>query len=1737
MKVELEIVGKGKSSILLLKKIRKEMEGLSDSTIKQTSQTKALDKETNKLKKDNDKLTASNKRLKESNKKVTETTKSTANVMKQLRNGLLAVATVRFASGLIKQFTDLADTTQNLDVQLKNVLTPLNDIDKIYDSLGANANKLGTTIDSSITLYSRLARATKELGTTQDELLDVTNNISKAFVLSGSSTQETTNAMIQLSQGFSAGALRGDEFRATMEQAPVLIDALKDSLNVGQGALIKMAFAGELTSDKLIKAFTEMGEEIDSKIAILPVTTERAFNSLTNNLKEYIRESNVAVKINTVFANSVKFVADNLNTVFNVAIALAITGILALVKHFIILLTTSEKARLALIRFGATLGVVFAVTTTLVLFLNWLGDVERQTQAIIDKASELPSAYQGLDGVVRTIEQLNETANTNQAQTLADTTFTQMEQTLTDLVDQKRLLEEKANEIRETIFSGAISSIEGAELWEQLRVGEATMKGLDIAIQEANASAGTFVQELAKIGVTVNSANPILAWMAEYAVKTAEAEGSLLKLAEAEDLRVQKLAQSVSTGEKLLVTLQSRIDLVTAEIAVINGVTDAKLNLAIVTNTLGLEEGALKTQITEATIQLEMQNRKFKELKDATKGTSKPLTEAEKKLKAFRATLKSLRSEHKPIKAMLLDLNDQLKELESAKLDINFSKEELKEATELLEEEAKAIADKMVEELGRIYEAIPSIFNQAVEDTDVDSLADVFSDFAIGLNPAIGQLQRFKDELVAISGMELTHHEKTFKKTGLTVEFVTGAMANMAQEGSDAQRKLQAIGAVTNTILGISAILEQGKGDPYTAFARMASMAVLVASMGVQVAGAFGGSGGGGSEARQASQGTGTVLGDAGAKSESIGNSLDIIASASEKIVGINSSMLRSLKSMNDAISGTANEIAKLGGIGDLGTTAGGGLGGALSSIFSGLGLSFLFGSSKVTDRGIEVLSGSISDAINGDIFRAYEEAKKKGLFGSSRRINTAPLEEGITNQIGLIFQSMTDAILAGAEGLGVDLGAVQNALDAYRIEEQKISLKDLTAEEQQAELEAVFSSIFDGLVSVSIPFIAQFQVAGEGLGETLARVSTTVLVFEEAVRSMGLEFIAKQLDPELFAQSAVAIADFAGGLDKFIDSYTNYVKNFLSEDEQFQIMKTRITGVFDGLDIVLPTTREGFVALIQSLDLTTSAGQEAFAVLIGLSNELDAYYTNVEDTAQEIADAQIQALEDIRKETERLIKAQEAYLKSLVTQARRVLQLRSSLEDMASDLFGVVNNLSSVTDQIEILEQAQSNQVQSTTNAGIDMFQAWEDAIDSMSIFLDDLLIDTALSPLTPQGQLDEALSQFDELIARSNAGDVDAFNQLPALITQILQLARSVEASGVDYNAIFDYVTGTAGGITNPASPNSGAPPPIELIPSQELIDLYARRDALEAQELEGKIFEFADTIRQLVALTGQTIDEVLIGLGVGITDIVSGLNINLDELDGSLTRKLGQLANVLGIELTDLANMLEVDLGNIADANSLLNDGLEEVLTNLPDGIRDRLEGLLRDVEEASSPEEQVRAIDALSSATGDLPLEYSNALAPYFDDIDITTEVGQQIALLDTQVNWLVAIHSALVDPSSTLNLPTTPLPPEPVPPAQPIGAGTPLPVILIPSGGSEGDGIEVDFPQPIVVESNPSGGLIEAIRDLIGTTIAGAGASNESLQALIALTTSQAESGATSAEQAQAMVSLLQEINSSGVAIN
>lgn len=451
------------------------------------------------------------------------------------------------------------------------------------------------------------------------------------------------------------------------------------------------------------------------------------------------------------------------------------------------------------------------------------------------------------------------------------------------------------------------------------------------------------------------------------------------------------------------------------------------------------------------------------------------------------------------------------------------------------------------------------------------------------------------------------------------------SLQSMTKDGSKAFEAFKVAIDALSVVQAISAVLNQGQGDPYTAFARMAAMAAAVVALGVDI-GNFGGGGGASAdsaEARQKVQGTGSVLGDSAAQSESIAKAIDITANATTQLVGLNRGMLTALRALQNALGAAGNQLAR--GAGNV-SLPGGGAGLISSTIGAGDPVTgaignFLFGGdSEVIDKGIQIVGGKLKDLINNIVVGAYNTVQTDGgLFGSdSTDTNFSQVGGEFAKQFQLVIGSIVDTVRQGALALGLLPADIEKAINEFEIATTKISLQGLSADDQQKALEAVFSSIFDGLAGAVVPFIGQFQQVGEGLGETLVRVATEVQVTQEAFKQLGLS--VNETDPEKFAQIADGLVQAAGGLDAFISSMQSFADKFAPESAKFQYETDALNSGLSQVGLTLPTTREGMYALMQSLDATTASGREQIATLLRLTDTSDAYYTELEKRATSLA-------------------------------------------------------------------------------------------------------------------------------------------------------------------------------------------------------------------------------------------------------------------------------------------------------------------------------------------------------------------------------------------------------------------------------------------------------------------------------------------------------------------------------------
>lgn len=480
--------------------------------------------------------------------------------------------------------------------------------------------------------------------------------------------------------------------------------------------------------------------------------------------------------------------------------------------------------------------------------------------------------------------------------------------------------------------------------------------------------------------------------------------------------------------------------------------------------------------------------------------------------------------------------------------------------------------------------------------------------------------------------------------------------------------------------------------------------------------------------ARQAAQGTGTVLGSIDAKSESIRRAVEGSESGIGQLVGINHGMLRALQALQAGISGASTMVARgygglnftasdqfsrtdmagagmlLGsstfGLGSLGAIGGignalGPIGGLLTGglvgqgidfidnltggLFSDIGSSIFGGSRKVKDLGIQFFGATLDEMIrgwrDGDRYltaQAYASIEEDGgWFGSDDRWDDFQrLGPEAENQISLVFAGIRESVTAGAEALGMADGDINRALSRFRVATQKISLEDLSAEEQAAELEAVFSKIFDQAAGAVVPYLDDFQQAGEGLGETLSRVANQTLVTQEAVNRLGIQF--SDLAGRDLVVASERLMDAAGGVEQFITSMQGFIGNFASEAQKFELAYSDITRALAQSNLQLPSTRDGYYDLLQAHNGATAAGAENIATLLRLQGVADQYYTMLEDSQRQLLEGQRDVISESLREAERASDAVARALRGISIDSVRSASISreaalSSLQAMAA--------------------------------------------------------------------------------------------------------------------------------------------------------------------------------------------------------------------------------------------------------------------------------------------------------------------------------------------------------------------------------------------------------------------------------------------------------------------------------------
>ena len=217
-------------------------------------------------------------------------------------NTAAAVAGIVSVSNAVKNVTsnvvELGNQWGRTAAMLKNAVGDAGDYKTSLEDSLKYANEVGVSTDDFVQSASRLRTLAPEVVTNYGDAAKFTKLLDMNMVSTGASTQEASSAMRQITQALGKGIVNGDELNSIMENSPQIARMLAKHLNVSVGELKQLGKEGKISGQALYDTVLENADAIEKQFAAMPVTADRAWNSIKNTIGARSAEAATALSAN-----------------------------------------------------------------------------------------------------------------------------------------------------------------------------------------------------------------------------------------------------------------------------------------------------------------------------------------------------------------------------------------------------------------------------------------------------------------------------------------------------------------------------------------------------------------------------------------------------------------------------------------------------------------------------------------------------------------------------------------------------------------------------------------------------------------------------------------------------------------------------------------------------------------------------------------------------------------------------------------------------------------------------------------------------------------------------------------------------------------------------------------------------------------------------------------------------------------------------------------------------------------------------------------------------------------------------------------------------------------------------------------------------------------------------------------------------------------------------------------------
>lgn len=241
---------------------------------------------------------------KKSSKELPNHFKEASSAANDLLSRAKSIATTLGAAFAVKKVIELSDELTQTNARLSLIADNGKSVADLQNMIFGAAQRSRGDYQQVADMVSKIGLNAKDAFNSNEEMVAFAEILNKQYAIAGTSAEGAAAANLQITQALGSGVLRGEELNSVFEQAPTIIQAIADYLDVDVGKIREMAQEGLITADVFKNAMFASADSVNQQFESMPMTLAQIWTSIKNQALFAFQP--ILAKINE-FANSEQF--------------------------------------------------------------------------------------------------------------------------------------------------------------------------------------------------------------------------------------------------------------------------------------------------------------------------------------------------------------------------------------------------------------------------------------------------------------------------------------------------------------------------------------------------------------------------------------------------------------------------------------------------------------------------------------------------------------------------------------------------------------------------------------------------------------------------------------------------------------------------------------------------------------------------------------------------------------------------------------------------------------------------------------------------------------------------------------------------------------------------------------------------------------------------------------------------------------------------------------------------------------------------------------------------------------------------------------------------------------------------------------------------------------------------------------------------------------------------------------